>query len=186
MDSIILHQFLVECDALHKKFDPANAQLVSEFAIDAFECLCVALSIVGRNADSEQHHRRAASLRGVDDHSQIVLHDVRREAPQTVVAAEFQDQEFRAEVLDGRGDAGFATFRRFATNTGVNYPMFVTLVLQPGLQQRGPRLVNIQSIPGGKTVAENKNGWNVCRMRGDSNKTYEKGQNSSHVGKLIQ
>ena len=100
--------------------------------------------------------------------------------------ATFQDQEFRAEVLDGRGDAGFAAFRSFSTNTGVNYPMFVTLVLQPGLQQSGPRLVNIQSIPGGKTVAENKNGWNVCRMRGDSNKTYEKGQNSSHVGKLIQ
>ena len=89
------------------------------------------------------------------------------------MVTKLQDQEVRAEVLQGRADTGLATFRGFAADTGVNYAMFVTLCLQPGLQQSCPRLVNIYSITGGETVAENQDGWHTCRVGGDSNKAHE-------------
>ena len=62
-----------------------------------------------------------------------------------VLATQLQDKKIRVEILERRDNTRLAAFGGFAADTGVNYAMFVTLGLQPGLQQSCPRLVNIYS-----------------------------------------
>jgi len=178
MDAVILHEFVVQRYAVHKKFDPRYVKLVGEFAIDVFECAGIAWAVIRRNTDTQEHDGRATFPGGFDDCLQIAFHYARGEAAQAVVATEFENDEVRFEVTEGRADPGFATFGRFTADAGVNDSIFVPLGLQPGLQQSGPGLVHLYAIAGAQTVAENQHSWRARGLYGGANKEQEKGQYS--------
>jgi len=165
MNAVVLHQLLVERDAFHEKFDPQNARLISQFPVNIFEGAGVTRPVIGRNTDTEHDNGGAARPGGFDDGLQVGLHSIRGESAQTVVAAEFQDDQLGTEVLESAADPGGTTLRGLTTNTGVNDAMFVPLGLQPGLQQSRPRLVNIYSVAGAQTVTENQHSWRICSLR---------------------
>ena len=66
-------------------------------------------------------------LRRLNDLAHVVFHDVRWKTTQTVVSAEFQNDEIRMEVFQGCTDTGFTPFSCFAADAGVNDTMFVPL-----------------------------------------------------------
>lgn len=78
-------------------------------------------------------------------------------------------------------NAAGAALGRVPANAGVHHPMFVPLFLQPGLQQSGPRLVNVNAVARAQAVAEHQNGWRFRTPRGDDKQKQEKGHKFSHV-----
>ncbi len=176
MNAIILHQFLIKCDALHEKFDPEDTRLVCEFPVNIFERAGITRSVIGRDTDTQHYHGGAARSGRFDDRLQVGFHPLRGETTQTIVTAEFQDDQVGMEVFYGAINPGDTTLGGFAANTGVNDAMFVPLGFQPGLQQCRPRLVNIQPIAGAQTVTENQHSWRICSLPGRGCKEQKKGQ----------
>lgn len=78
-------------------------------------------------------------------------------------------------------NAAGAALSRVPANTGVHHLMFVPLSLQSGLQQSGPRLVNVNAEARAQAVTEHQNDWRFRAPRGHGKQKQEKGYQFSHV-----
>jgi hypothetical protein len=136
--------------------------LYRQFAVHVFEGASIALPVVARDPDSEEHDGCAAGATGFDDHGQVFFHSDRWKTAQAIVATELQDNEIRRKFFQCRGDPADAAFGRFTADAGVDDSMFVPLCHQAGLQQSGPRLVNIHTVARAEAVAEHHNRRRAC------------------------
>jgi len=163
MNAVVLHQFVVQGYAIHKKLDPRDVQFAGQFTVDAFKGVGITGAVVWWNSNAEQDNRSATVSRCFDNGSDVALHDLWRKSAQTIVAAQLQDDEIGAEIFECCIDPGLAALCRFAAYAGVNDPMFVPLGIQSGLQQSRPGSVNIYAVTGTQAVAEN---YDSRRIRG--------------------
>lgn len=93
MNTVVLHQLLVCCDAVHEKLYPRNIEFTREFAKDILERLCIAGTIVSRYADAEKDNRGAAGFAAFDDQLEIASHALRGNPAQAIVAAQFENDD---------------------------------------------------------------------------------------------
>ena len=154
MNAIILHQFIVQCDAFEKELDPGNIQFCSELTKYVFKRLYIPLAVVWWNCNAKHYDSSARIYAASDNSPQVLAHRARWDAAEPVIAAEFQNDQLRSESLYRLADTGRATFGRIAANTGVHHAMFVPLFFQPFLQQSGPGLVNVYTVAGAEAVTE--------------------------------
>ena len=159
MNAVRLHEFFVQCDAFHEELDPRDLECGCDVAEYAVEHLDVTLAVVRRNLDTEQDDGRPGFRGRLDDVLEIAFHPGRRNTAQAVIATQCQDNQVRAESLDGRADPRRAAFGRIAADTGVDHTMFVPLLPQAGLQQSGPGLVHLYAEAGTQAVTEHQDGW---------------------------
>jgi len=166
--TIFLEKIIVKCDAIHEKLDPLYLELFRNLPEDVFELCGITGAVVGGDSNTQQHDCRAGGFRALDDFLQIGLHARRRKASQTVVAAQFQYDQFRRKIRDRGFNASGTAFCRFATDTGVNDSIFVPLLIEARLQQSAPGLVNIYSITCAEAVAKYQDSWRFGTVRLDA------------------
>jgi len=93
MYAIILQQLIVQRDTFHEKLDPLHAQIRGHLSKDGFEFRGISRPVVAGYADSEQHNGGAGRFCPHDDLFEIRLHPRCRNTAQTVVAAQFQNDQ---------------------------------------------------------------------------------------------
>ena len=176
MDSVLLHQLIVQCYALHKKLDPWHVILCGYFAKNVFKCLGIALSVTWRNADAEQNDVGTGGPATGNNPVKISLDARGWKPPEPVVSAQLKDNKRGFEGLDCGLDTCRTAFSCFSAYAGVDDSMFVPLLLKPRLQQCRPGLVNIYTVTRTQAVAENKYRWYVggagrmCEQRNNKDK----------------
>ena len=180
MNTVILHQFLIQDHVSHKKLDPRNLVFRGEFPVDVFKSCRVASSVIRRNPDPEQHNSGAGALASANDLVEIAFHAFGRKTPEAIIAAEFEDDQRGAEVTESPLDPGSASLGRIPADTGVDHAMFVPLVFESRLQQRGPGLVNVYSISCTKAIAEHEYSWRFRAVCGRTEKKDKKDNKYSH------
>jgi len=168
MNSVSLHQLLVECHILHKKLNPGNLVRCSHFTKDVIECVGVALAVISRNSNSENNDGSTGCLAGADNLVEVALHALGGEPSKSVVATQLENDQRGAERLEGTLNSGRAPLRGFAADAGVNHSMFVPLAFQARLQQRGPGLVNVYTESCAEAVTEHEYSWSLRTVRVDS------------------
>ena len=127
MNAVVLHQGFVKGHTFHEELNPRYVKLPGKIAIDTLKCFGVSRTVIGRNADSEQNHRRPDCAAGLNHAADVGLHGIGRNTAQTVVAAEFENHHVGREILQRSGNAGSTALGRIPTYAGVDDPMFVPL-----------------------------------------------------------
>ena len=125
MNAIRQQQFFIESDTFHEKFYPRQAMFRRDVAERGFESLAVSGTVIQRYLDSEQHHGSTGVLGRNNDFIEIAAQALWRKAPQAVVGAEFQDNQFGLEALQRLIDPRDGAFGGFTANAGVDDTMFV-------------------------------------------------------------
>ena len=115
-----------------------------------------------------------------DDLVQIIAHRRGREAAQAIIAAELKNDKSGREHVDSLSNSGCAALSGVTANAGVNHSMFVPLFLQPGLQQSGPGLVNVNTKTGTEAVTKDQDSRRYGRVRLDAQQQQKQGNESTH------
>ncbi len=91
VEAILLQQFFIEGDTLHKEFDPGHLMFRGYFAEGVFEGRCVSGPVVERYSNPKQHDGRPGILTRDNDLLEIAAQAIRRKAAQAIIGAEFKD-----------------------------------------------------------------------------------------------
>ena len=118
----------------------------------------VARSIIGRHTHADEEYLRPRCTRRVDHLFQIGARLGNRQAAQSIVCTELEDDERRFVQLQGAGQSLHSTAGSFATHAGIDDRGYVPLFLQPFLQQRHPALAGAQAVTRTKTVPKHQYG----------------------------
>lgn len=131
---------------------------------DLCEIVCV-MAVIGRQAHADQQDAGLAFAGGSNHGFQVGTHFGQRQAAQTIVGAEGNDDNPRAMSLQCGGQAGEATGSGFAGNAEVGNVIIQTLIAQALLQQGRPGGVGADAISGRERIANNEQGFR-CRPAG--------------------
>ncbi len=132
--------------------------LLRQVAIHAVEVAGIGGAVVGRNLHADQQNPRARLLRTADDGFEVPADVGDGEAAQSVVAAQFHDDDRRPMRGQCPGQPGQRAARGLAARTGIDDAVTVPFGAQPSLQQGHPALLNSNSITRAEAVAQDQDG----------------------------
>jgi len=145
-----------------------------ERAEELLEGLDVVGSVVGRQRDAGEQDFNVRGFERGEDLIEIAAGLSERKAAKTVVAAEFDDHDFRMLGEKG-GKARDCVFSGGAAGAAVDHSVVVALGVEILLQGTGIRLAEFQALPGGDAVsvtdedvsAGGRDGLNQEREKGE-------------------
>lgn len=91
-----------------------------ELAVHAVELFHVDLAIIRRQAHADEQYRSAAFLTLLDDVGKVATHVIERKAAQTVIAAQFYDENTRVMLRERLPCACEASACGVSTDTGID------------------------------------------------------------------
>ena len=151
-------EFGVVGDLVHEAWHERNFVFPCKFGVDAREDAVVGFTVVRRQADAREQDLHVPRLGGLDDRREA-LADLREgQAAQSVVAAEFDDQDRRPVFVECGTEAVEPGARGIAADAGVDDPPSGVFAVEALLQQRDPALFLVDTIGGTDAVAEDQNG----------------------------
>jgi len=165
MYSIGLKKLTLVAKAIQKKRYEPHSVAFCQLRVYILKLLRVCYAIIGRQLHPSQQHSCFVSQAGFYDGFEIVSNSLNGGASQSIITAEFDDDDIRAISFKRLLDAFAPAVRRFATDAVVDQICLrLRLRLQSLLQQADPARILRQAIAGGQAVAEyhNRSG---CRSR---------------------
>ena len=156
MDAVVLHQLRIFRDAFDEKGKQRQFELLRQAEIVFLERLGVTRPVVRRNPDSREQCAPAVRLDQADHRGEIVANGLDRNAAQAVVAAEFEDHEFRPIFRKHRRQAFEAAGRGFTADAAVDDAERGIFPFDSLGQQLHPALFLAYAIGGAETVAPDK------------------------------
>ena len=124
-----------------------------QVAKDLLEGVDVVCAVVGRESDASEQDLDVGCFEGGQHLVEVAAGLVRRQAAQAVVAAEFDDDDFRVQEQDGT-DIGGRVLGGGAAGALVVYPVVVAMGVKVALQGVGVGLAGLQAIASGDAVAK--------------------------------
>ena len=123
-------------------------------------------AVIGRQVHADEQRARPGRLGGIEHGGEVVAHLGERQAAQTVVGAEGDDDDGRLVALQGFRQAGTAAGGGLAGNRDIGDAIIEALFAQALFQQRRPGLFGTDAVTGGERVAHNQDGSRGERRRG--------------------
>lgn len=147
MYSIRLKEFTFIAEAVQEKGYQFEPMAFRQLGVNILKLLRVCYAIIGRQLHSRQQHSGVISLADLNDGFQVITNGFDGCAAQSVVAAEFENDDVRAVDLKRLSDAIASTHRGFATDAVVDQ-VSLRLCLEPFLQQTDPSSLLWQAVAG--------------------------------------
>lgn len=165
MQAVILHQRPVQYDSVKKKWHQAYVIEFGESVVHVLELCGIDRSVVRRDPHFEQqrinpvisHHRKHPS--------QVALGLRDRDAAQTVVCAEFDDNKLWPVTFEQGAEAGESALCRLAADTRVLDPMRITVFGETLLQERGPTAIEPDTVTRAEAVTDDENCLTFSKRR---------------------
>lgn len=165
MYSVRLKKLTLVAKAIQKKRYQPHSMAFRQLREYILKLLRVCYAIIGRQLHPSQQHSCLVSQAGLNDGFEIVSNRLDGGASQSIIAAEFDDDDIRAISFKGLLDAFAPAVRRFAADAVVDQICLrLRLRLQSLLQQADPSRILRQAIASGQAVAEHHN-RSGCRSR---------------------
>lgn len=157
MYSIRLKEFTLVAKTVQQKGYQFEPVAFCQLRVNILKLLRVCYAIIGRQLHPRQQHRSVISLAGFNDGFQVTTNRFDGCTAQSVIAAEFENDNVRAMGFKRLFDTIASTHRGFATDAVVD-EVNLRLRLEPFLQQTDPSSLLRQAIAGRQAVAEHHNG----------------------------
>lgn len=133
MYAISLHQCGVIRHSGQQKRHQGQVIASSQFAEQGLKLFGVLGAIIRRDAHLDQDHPGAGLPGQLDHGGQVGLYLLQGQCAQTVVAAQFEDDDGGIMTLQSPGQTGQTAAGGIAADAGVYYPMRKACFLQPVL-----------------------------------------------------
>ena len=160
-------------DWFEQEIDQRGFFAPGEFAETALKLLRIR-PVIGRQAHAGEQDLGAGSLGGVDHGRQIVAHLADRQAAQTVVGAERDDDDGRLVLAQGGSEPGASAGRGFAGDRQVGNVIIKMFVAQALGEQGWPGLLRANAVAGRQRIAEDQNGFAGPTRGGGAEQNTEK------------
>ena len=163
MYSVGLKKLALVAKAIQKKRYQPYSMAFCQLRVYILKLLRVCYAIIGRQLHPSQQHSCFVSQAGFYDGFEIVSNSLNGGASQSIITAEFDDDDIRAISFKRLLDAFAPAVRRFAADAVIDQ-ICLRLRLQSPLKQADPSRILRQAIASGQAVAEyhNRSG---CRPR---------------------
>lgn len=156
MYSIRLKKFALVAETIQQEGHQFKTVAFRQLRVNILKLLCVCYAIIGRQLHPRQQHRGVISMAGFNDGFKAVANGIDGCTAQSVITAEFENDDVRAVDFKRLFDAVASTHRGFATDAVVDQ-VSLRLSLQSFLQQTDPSSFLRQAVAGGQAVAEYHN-----------------------------
>jgi len=123
-----------------------------DVAEDLLELVDVVRAVVGRQGDAGEQDFYVRGFEGGEDLVQVVLSLIGWKAAEAVIAAEFDDDDFRVKLQYGV-ETGCGVFGGGAAGALIADFVVVAVGVELLLQVVGPGLAGLQAVAGGDAVA---------------------------------
>ena len=133
--------------------DEGGVMLCREVAEDLVELVDVVGAVVGGQGDAGEQDLDVGGFKGGEDLVEIAACLIEREAAEAVVAAEFDEDDFRVEGQDGV-EAGDGVFGSGAAGALIDDFVVEAAGVEVALEGVGVGLVGVEAVAGGDAVAE--------------------------------
>src|SRR5690606_26971162 len=119
MNTVSLHQVVVERHAFQEEIDVLHLVLFRELPIKRMKSIRVSRAIVRRYTHADEHDLCPGGLRAFDELGQVAFDLLKGEAAQGIVSAELHDDDLRSMYLKRSRQACLRAARRFAARAGI-------------------------------------------------------------------
>src|SRR5512138_1399386 len=95
MNTVSLHQLVIERHAFKEEIDVLQIMLLCERTVQRVESIRIGGAVIGWDAHADEDDLRPSGLRALDERLEIIFDLLQRQAPQGIVTAELENDDFR-------------------------------------------------------------------------------------------
>ena len=160
----MLYHIFVEYHIIKQKRDQCNIIFLRQLWKNLIKQFDISFTIVPWSTHTEQQHLGTGRFRLVNHLLQIGFHLFRRKAAQTIIRAEFKNDDGRLMDFKQFAETLSTTARGFTRQAGIDHNRRFFLMLVLLLQQTNPAvLVALQTVGSTETVTKNQD--RLCSLQ---------------------